>query len=161
MPPILALTAPACGSSTGPATTACSPIVVEQIDPNEGHLIPGAPEPSYVTDPPTSGPHIGGLVLVGVRSTPLSGIEQVSTLEAGGVIVQYDPDEIDDAGRRSIEHLAGRRLTVAPAPDLPGAVVATGWLRKMTCTSVDVVALRGFADTVTDRHEGHPKTSGA
>lgn len=143
----------------GGSDSVCGPTVVEQIDPSQGHLIAGATEPRYLTDPPTSGPHVAGLVLTGRRDRPMSGIEQVSTLEAGVVIVQYRPADVDRRGRRQLEGLASGTVTVAPNPTLPSAVVATGWLRKMQCSGVDPEATRRFIDDVAGRYQGHGGTS--
>jgi len=146
----------ACGG--GRKSAACTPVVVEQIDPNQGHLIAGAAEPSYRTWPPTSGPHIAGLLRTGVIDEPLSGLEQVSTLEAGAVIIQYRPD-VDPGDVEALRRLASVSVAVAPGRDLPAAVVATGWLRKLSCTGVDQEALRLFVAAVSGRHQGHGATT--
>ncbi len=147
-----------CGGGTEKAT--CSPVVVEQIDPNQGHLIAGAPEPTYLTWPPTSGPHIAGLLRTGVLDEPLSGLEQVSTLETGAVIIQYRPS-VSPADTDALRRLASGTVAVAPGRDLPAEVVATGWLRKMSCTDVDQDALRVFIAAVTGQHQGHTSASTA
>lgn len=146
----------ACGS--GEPAARCSPVIVEQIDPNQGHLIAGAPEPKYLTWPPTSGPHITGLLRTGVLNEPLSGLEQVSTLETGAVIIQYRPS-ISPADADALRRLASATVAVAPGRDLPDEVVATGWLRKMSCTGVDQESLRVFIAAVTGQHQGHATTS--
>jgi hypothetical protein len=143
-----------CGDDSG--TRACGPIVIEQLDPDGGHLIAGVTPPSYLTNPPTSGPHTPGIgVAGGVLHRTLTPIQQVTTLEGGAVIVQYR--DAHDAA--ALERLAGPLVVVAPNPTLPQRVIATGWARKMTCRSVDRAALGGFVRQVEDRYVGHGSTT--
>ena len=136
--------------------TLCGPSVVEQLDPDGGHLIAGVTPPSYLTNPPTSGPHTPGLgVEGGIVHEPLSPIAQVTTLEDGIVIVQYrDPADAED-----LEPLAGPEVVVAPNPGLPSAVIATAWVEKLTCSGVDVESVQRFIDSVAGRHQGHSTTT--
>ncbi len=146
----LALTG--CGDDDEPEAAACGPITVDPLDTNQGHLLPGAPTPSFRSDPPTSGPHVAGLIVQGEMDRPVTPLEQVSTLETGAVIIQYEsPDD-----RRDLAPLARPEVVVAPAEDLPAPIVATGWVRSMRCDSVDVDALRRFIDAVGGEYEGHP-----
>jgi hypothetical protein len=138
------------------ANATCGPPVIEQLDPDGGHLIAGATPPSYLTDPPTSGPHTPGLgVAGGVVDTQLSPIQQVSTLEEGVVIVQYR----DPADAAALRRLAGAAVVVAPNADLPARVVATAWARKLTCRGLDVAAVRRFVQQDVDRYVGHATTT--
>ncbi|MGI8661741.1 MAG: DUF3105 domain-containing protein [Acidimicrobiales bacterium] len=142
-----------CGGGSAPTTNAgCGPTVREALDSNLSHVLPGAPEPKYQTDPPTSGPHSPGASPAGVVSAPLSRPAQVGILEGGGVLVQYR-----DAGDlEALRTLANETTVVAPNPGLDGPVVATAWLFKVRCSSVDTAALASFA---MDR-SGHGPGSG-
>lgn len=157
-------TAAACGDGgdddPSEATGPCGPDEQERIDPASlNHVFAGGPEPDYATDPPTSGPHEPGPALTGVVDDPLSRPQQVGQLEAGAVLLQHGPDlPADDLD--ALEGLAGDRVVIAPNPDLPAPVVATGWTRKMVCQSVDdaaVDALRSFAEAHVG---GGPGTDG-
>ncbi|HWW45244.1 MAG TPA: DUF3105 domain-containing protein, partial [Acidimicrobiia bacterium] len=53
------------------------------------HLLPGAPEPPYSTDPPTSGAHRVGYYPRGLNASPIARPTQVALLEKGFVVVQY------------------------------------------------------------------------
>jgi hypothetical protein len=144
------------GCGDGGADRACGPIVVEQLDPDGGHLIAGVTPPSYLTDPPTSGPHTPGTgVAGGVLHRTLTPIQQVTTLEGGAVIIQYR----DARDAAALGRLAGPLVVVAPNPTLPQRVIATGWVRKMTCRSVDRAALGRFVHQVVDRYVGHASTT--
>ena len=123
---------------------ACASVVVEALDPASiQHVLPGAPEPTYATDPPTSGAHRAGPTPTGVVDQPLPRSVQVAVLEQGGVVVQHR----DPADRAALAPLGGDRVVVAPDPDLPVRVVATAWRHKLACTGLDVDALRSFIAT--------------
>ena len=58
---LLSIGAAACGGDApggGEPEQGCGAVQQERIDPDHlVHLLPGADEPAYLTDPPTSGPH--------------------------------------------------------------------------------------------------------
>ena len=144
---LLAATLGACGRGGGEEAVprkACDPVSEEPLDPRSTqHLLPGAPEPAYQGDPPTSGPHLVGVAPAGVLHEPLPRPVQVAVLEAGGVVVQHHG--LADRERARVEELAdGQAVVVSPAPRLPAPVVATAWRHRLTCRGVDVGALRAF-----------------
>jgi hypothetical protein len=141
------------GCSDGDA--ACGPVLRERLDPGSGvHLLPGAEQPDYLSDPPTSGPHLSGRAPTGVHTDALDRPTQVLVLESGGVLVQHR--DLPAPEVEALEALAGDRVVVAPNPDLPAPIVATAWLVKQTCREVDLGRLRRFADDHggTTGHEG-------
>ncbi len=142
----LTLTLTGCGDSagTGPAsrTVRCGNDTLEPLNPQLSHALPGAPEPHYLTDPPTSGPHLPGATSARVRTEPLSRPAQVGVLEAGQVLLQYR--DLDTAELARLTALSGPTAVVAPNPTLPDRVVATAWLHKLRCDGVDETALRAF-----------------
>ena len=141
------LVAAGCGDS-GPEevpAAGCGPDQQERIDPaSANHVLSGAAEPDYLTDPPTSGPHAPAPARDGVLSDPLGRPEQVGHLEAGGILFQHG--DLPDDDLEALEALAGPGTVVTPNPDLPAAIVATAWTRKLLCATVDVDALSAFAD---------------
>jgi drug/metabolite transporter (DMT)-like permease len=149
-----------CAAGRPEETGTCGPVVEEPLDPSSGlHLLPGAAEPTYLTDPPTSGPHLAGPASEGVADEPLDGPAQVQVLEQGGVVVQHRG--LDGESLDAVRSLAGERVVVAPAADLDDAVVATAWRRKLTCEDLDVGALERFVDEHVgglpgDGHGGGP-----
>ena len=144
----LVLLTTACGGESGTgdgASSGCGPITRERLDPSSSvHLLPGAPEPDYQSDPPTSGPHLSGRPPSGVVAEPLDRPTQVLLLEEGGVLIQHRG--VDDAGIAELAELASEQVVVAPNPNLAAPVVATAWLAKRTCGQVDLEALRLFVD---------------
>ena len=128
----------------------CGEVVQERIDPDHlVHLLPGAEEPAYLTDPPTSGPHAPAAARHGVADGPLTRAEQVGQLEAGVVLVQHDGGlAADDLA--VVEGLGDQPdVLVARNDDLPAPVIATAWTQKLVCASVDggsAAALSAFVD---------------
>jgi hypothetical protein len=115
------------------------------LDPaSANHVLAGAPEPSYTSEPPTSGPHAPSPPLTGVLDDALSRPEQVGHLEGGGVLIQHGPDLAAD-DRSALEALAVGAVAMAPNPDLPAPVVVTAWVRKLTCDRVDIDVIEEFA----------------
>lgn len=96
----------------------------------------------YETHPPTSGAHIAGPTPSGVLDTVVAAPIQVRLLEAGGVMIQYDPATIDPA---ALAGLGDELTVVAPGADLPDLVVVTAWTWKLSCSEVDVERVERFA----------------
>ena len=95
-----------CGGGRSSSAGGCGDAVRERLDPTwTVHLVAGAEEPEFLSDPPTSGPHFATEPPTGAQEEPLDRPLQVSMLEAGQVLLQYDPAEVEaaeaeDAGRR-------------------------------------------------------------
>ncbi len=122
---------------------ACEPPVQDPLDPRSlQHVLPGAPPPTYVTEPPTSGPHQAGGLAGGVVNQPLPGPLQVGALEAGQVLLQHR--DLEPAERTRLEALAGPLVVVAPNPALPTRVVASAWRTRQGCGAIDAAELGRF-----------------
>ena len=133
----------------------CGPEVQEALDPGSvRHVLPGAPEPSYATDPPTSGPHLAGGAVGGVQSEPLPRPVQVAVLEEGGVVVQHKG--LDATGRARLEALAADDVAVAPNPDLPSPVVATAWQHRLVCGDAGEASVEAVERFVAAHRGGGP-----
>lgn len=139
---LIALLAAGCGDDDG----ACSPIRRERLDPAYlVHVVGTERAVDYTSDPPTSGPHQPSPDVAGIREEPIPQPVQVGILERGDVLIQHDPDLPRD-DLEALRGLAGERVVVAPSPDLPEPVVATAWVHKRSCSSVDVDALQEMID---------------
>ncbi len=142
--PLLALLA-ACSDGSS-SSGGCGLIAREALDPQHlVHVLPSAPEPTYISDPPTSGPHQPTPELPDVADQPIARPIQVGVLEGGDVLVQYRPD-IPAADQEALVELAGDGVVVAPQPDLPEPIVATAWLHKLSCEAADLAELRAFIE---------------
>lgn len=132
----------ACGTGSGD-DGACGPTRRESLDPSFLSHVLGDANAEYTSDPPTSGPHQPAPPVTGVVGEPITRPVQVGLLEGGAVLLQHRPDlPAEEQGQ--LEALADAGVVVAPNPDLDDAVVATAWLYKLSCSSVDVAALREF-----------------
>jgi len=126
---------------------ACGPVQREALDPAYlVHVLPSDEDVTYLSDPPTSGPHQPGPEVDGAVDDPIPRPVQVGILERGDVLIQYDPDALETEEVGKLEELAGEAVVVAPAPGLPEPAVATAWVFSQRCHDVDVDALRSFVD---------------
>lgn len=145
-----------CGDSGG-AASACGPTHREALDPNFPlHVLPGATDVHYRTDPPTSGAHQPAPRLARVQRRPLPRPVQVGLLEAGDVLVQYRGLSGPDVVR--LRRLAGGHVVVAPYPTMShrARVVATAWIFKRTCSAVDIGAIEEFVQQRAGHGPGTP-----
>ena len=143
-----------CGASGGGA---CGPITRDALDPSSlTHVLPGAPAPSYLADPPTSGAHQPTPPIQGVQSRPVAPQIQVGILEEGRVLVQYQG--LDTTAIAKIRGLVSPKVVVAPATALPGdaRVVVTAWVTRQSCTALDLPKLRTFISTRSGKGPGRP-----
>lgn len=140
-------------ASCGGEDAACTEIREPQ-DPASGIHLLDFDDVEWQSDPPTSGPHLSAPTPRGVLVTPLDYPMQVTVLEAGQVMVQYDASLTDDE-RAGLEALAGEGTVVAPADELPERIVATAWTWKLTCDSVDEAALTEFITVRPGDAPGH------
>ena len=146
-------------SSTAPSSDeGCGTVVEEQLDPQSGrHLLPGAPAPAYLSDPPTSGAHrSGNAPASGVLDEPIDPPTQVQVLESGRTLIQFASGEVTPSELEELTALAGAndKIVVAPSDSLPAPVVATAWVHKMLCEDVDAEALAEFAGGFTTKAPG-------
>ncbi len=132
----------------------CEAPVAERIDPlSSQHLLPGAAEPAYLSDPPTSGAHSPGTHPTGALTARIERPVQVSLLEEGHVLVQYR--NVSSSTVPKLAALAGDHVTVAPNRALPARIVATAWLHKMSCNRIDEDALRAFITEYRQKVSAH------
>jgi len=130
-----------CSSTTG---STCRELR-EPLDPASFlHVIdPGTA--AFLTNPPTSGPHISGQTPIGVMKSAIDPAIQVSILEGGSALIQYD-ESLDASGVKLLEQLSTERVVVAPGVNLPTPVIATAWTWKLTCSEPDSAALLDFVE---------------
>lgn len=145
----------ACGDSSD-AAAACLPPQAHPIDPGSSqHVLPGAPEPSYNTNPPTSGAHAPGTYPSGFMTGPVAKPAQVAMLEGGRVLLQFR-DDLPAAQLKALKVFGDTDdVVVAPNDSLPAPIVATAWLHSMECQRFDKGALQDFVAMHTGKHEGH------
>lgn len=155
--------APASQAVAGPASGGGSCGSVETPALQGGsHLLGDQPPPvPYASTPPTSGWHSSGAFSIGVRgpSEALSEPEQVSVLEAGGVVATYR--DLSEGDRGALEEAAtmahAGRVAVTPYDRLQeGEVAFTAWGALQRCDGLDLGALASFVDTYADPEPAVP-----
>lgn len=145
----LAALAAGCGGGDETPTATCGE-VESLVEATFNHVLPGPDvAPSYSWSPPTSGTHLSAPPPApGVHDEPIAPVAQVTALEAGTVLVQYDAT-VPGADVEVLEALADGRddLIVAPvaAPiDGDQHVAATAWGRRLRCDGVAEAPLEAF-----------------
>ncbi|MFT5222672.1 MAG: hypothetical protein ACI867_000977 [Glaciecola sp.] len=114
------------------------------------HLI-GDTEPPvpYSSNPPSSGWHTSGAIELGVVPSPLTGPQVVSALEAGNVVVAYDPDLVDAQDLARLQELAmtslDGRITVTAWAPMRSTIALVGWGALQRCNSLDETVVAAFA----------------
>jgi hypothetical protein len=113
----------------------------------------------YSSTPATSGPHWdpSGLANWGVYSTPQNESQLVHNLEHGGIVIWYDPEEVDREGidtlsqyvtRQTQSGVSGRyKFILSPwggEDPLPSPVVVTAWRWALEMDAVDTAAIDAF-----------------
>jgi hypothetical protein len=113
--------------------------------------------PTYTTDPPTSGPHVGELADWGVHTGVITRELAIHSLEDGGVIVNYRPD-LDKA---TVDRLAALVKSYAdliteesednyvlmyPYPGLSNPIVLTAWRRIDRLDTFDEARIKRFIE---------------
>ncbi len=140
-------------NASGPSasTGSCAASVSEPLDPTAAlRLLPNAPEPTYATDPPSSGAFVVGASVDPTPAEPLSRPVQVSLLASGNVLIQYDAT-LPAADVTDLQGLAGDDVIVAPNPTMGSPIVATAWRVRQVCEQLDLSALRQFATVNANR----------
>lgn len=147
------------GGPTAPAATAdCGQVDFPGLQ-SGSHLI-GDIEPPvpYNSTPPTSGWHRSGAPPAGVFSEPLPEPAQVSTLEAGGVVVTYH--DLADEDLQMLQDMVRTRyadrvaLTSYDAIE-PGSIAFTSWGALQHCDALDLDALDSYVADYASPIEVH------
>jgi hypothetical protein len=134
-----------CSKSYSTPAGTCTGPIKERLDPGSlRHVLPGAPEPTYLSDPPTSGPHQPGPERHGVLTQTLTRPVQLGLLENGIVVVQYR--NLTNAEQAKLNQYAGPNTVVAPNSTLPDKIVVTAWRTKLSCSGVVDAPIRAFVD---------------
>jgi hypothetical protein len=130
----------------------CDSVIYEVPVQKSPHVDDCSPV-SYVSDPPTSGPHYGVWATYKTYDAPLPWGYLVHGMEHGGIVLSYDCTNCDSeilAMQTYIDGLApdpscfspiNRRITLVPADlDVPFAAVAWGFMLKGQCFDETIVA---------------------
>ena len=139
-------------ASPSASTGSCAASTAEPLDPTAAiRLLPNAAEPTYATDPPSSGVFIVGAAVGPTPSAPLSRPVQVGLLAQGKVLIQYNVVAAGGrrrrpAGRWPATTSSWRRTRPWPRRSSPPP---GGCARP--ATQLDLSALRQFATVNANR----------
>ena len=145
----------------GSAAQTCDAPETPRLQAGE-HLI-GDREPPvpYSSIPPTSGWHSSGAFEIAIQppDDPLTEPEQVSVLEAGGVVVTYNDIPDDDRAalvQRISRRYSGRVALTRYEKLPPGRVAFTGDGVLQRCGGLDLDALDAFVAKHADARPNNP-----
>ena len=114
------------------------------------HLFDGTIHNDYNSVPPTSGPHYDQPLPWGTYTQPIPNERQLHNLEHGGVMIQYNTDDVDLIAR--LEGFAEKQtgypcyLIVAPYPDMETTIAVTVWAVLDTMEEYDEDRLQAFVN---------------
>ena len=145
------------GDLTELAEQADCELLLDQPDEGANHIDPGAEQPDYRSDPPTSGDHSPEPLADGAFTGEVPVINYLHALEHGRVALQYAPELPEPAQLQLLalfdESPGG--MTVFPNEELPYEVAATAWRSTLGCESFEggatIAALRAFRDEYRGR----------
>ena len=152
---------PGAGGDGRPAAQSCDAPGRPKLQAGE-HLI-GDREPPvpYSSIPPTSGWHSSGAFEIAIQPAddPLTEPEQVSVLEAGGVVVAHH--DIPDSDRTALVGRVARRysgrVAVTPHTKLAaGQIAFTGDGVLQRCNGLDLEELDAFVAAHADARPNNP-----
>jgi len=120
-------------------------------DEGNTHIAEGGSEPSYETDPPTSGDHSPTPLADGAYLDTPEAVNYVHSLEHGRVEIIYSPDlpEDEQLALKGIFDEDPDGMLLFPDPEMPYAVAATAWTNLLGCDTYSAEALdaiRAFRD---------------
>jgi hypothetical protein len=105
------------------------------------------PHVPYNSDPPTSGPHLPYIAPWGVHTRPIPPELQVHNLEDGGVLVQYNCECPELAGKlKAIVQKYGKHVVLAPYPPMKNRIALTAWTRLDVFEELDEARVVRFID---------------
>ncbi|HEX3040889.1 MAG TPA: DUF3105 domain-containing protein [Solirubrobacterales bacterium] len=131
---------------------------------NVEELNPGAPTPSYPTDPPVSGPYVKPPYQQadGAYLNTVDAIDQLGALNQGRMTIQYAPDlpeKIQLELKGLYDTMYGATLFF-PNDEMQFAVAVTTWSNFLGCTAVEgqgtLDAIRAFGKATWGKSGSKP-----
>lgn len=114
--------------------------------------VPETERVQYNSNPPTSGPHYAQPAAWGVYTEAPLDEQLVHNLEHGGIIISYDPAQVQEAELQQIREQARElseinpRVVVTPRTEMDAAIALTAWGYLQKLESYDPDAVRTFYD---------------
>lgn len=105
---------------------------------------------SYISTPPTGGDHWAIHERWGIYDKPIPNEKQVHNLEHGGVLIQYNPQTVDESTIQHLGEIARNvpgfpcYVLVAPYPNMEQKIALTAWGYILNLEAVDEPQIYGF-----------------
>ncbi|HVF11995.1 MAG TPA: DUF3105 domain-containing protein [Actinomycetota bacterium] len=108
------------------------------------HLEAGAPDPTYNSNPPSSGKHLGNTAPWGAQDETIDKKLLVHNLEHGGVIIHYTEDiDAEDQIQELVDSFPDGVIS-QPNEDLDKPLGIAAWGRVQTCEKYDETVVKAF-----------------
>ncbi len=101
----------------------------------------------YQTHPPTSGSHLEAKASWGIHTEQIPDELQIHNLEDGGVIIHYDPAQVDEEAIQSLTRIVHNykdKVILEPYANLETPVVLTAWTRIDKLSILDEERITDF-----------------
>lgn len=126
-----------------------------QIQPDGGsqHIADGTPGGPYSSVPATSGPHWGTPAQWDIYTTPVVESQVIHNLEHSGIVVWYQPDQLDDLAREQLTSYVRSKLfsnqfkfILSPwaGEDFGAPIAVTAWRYLLYLDEVDTGQIDAF-----------------
>jgi len=151
------------GKGSGNGTTG---VGVQQVDAGRGHINEGTPGGPYTSVPATSGTHWPTPANWGVYTTALPQERYLHNLEHGGIVIIYQPSQVDAAGLATLTSWAQQQITTErfkviltpwAGADFGHPLAVTAWDWLLYLDTPDTGAIRTFLDA---RYQKSPEPFG-
>lgn len=115
--------------------------------------VPVGTSVTYNSNPPTSGPHYPYWAAWGIYKNPPADEFLVHNLEHGGVIISYNPNQINGQELEQLRQQArslsrfNPRIILTPRPNLDTAIALTAWNYLKKLDHYDSATVELFYDT--------------
>lgn len=121
---------------------------IKEVEEQEAspHLEAGAPNPTYNSNPPSSGKHLGNTAPWGAQDETIDKKMLVHNLEHGGVIIHYT-DEIGSDSEDAIQELVDSfpdGVISQPNEELDDPLGLAAWGRVQTCERYNETVVSAF-----------------
>ena len=152
----LALLIPACSDSNGSgmqtaqtSAPTSDPDIETFVSEGQEHVDVGTTI-TYLTDPPTSGPHYPSPQDGGYFETAIASGYLVHSLEHGAVVIYYNPATVTASQKDSLKALAAAhpgifaQVVCVPRDDATYPIILTAWTHRLRLTTYDQSRIDGF-----------------
>lgn len=137
---------------------------VETYEPSSREHVPAAQDIQYPREPPTSGPHYGGVTSPGFYDQAGEYGQLVHNLEHGHVVIYYEPSALSSDAEESLRQFtasytdtwAAVVVVQNPKENPESDYVLTAWGARLRMDSYDAQVVEAFVDEYVGRGPENP-----